>query len=253
MCTLILLHRCIPGWPLVVGSNRDEFFARPASPPALFTSDPERFVAPQDLQAGGTWMGVNARGLFVGITNRRPRAPPAADAPSRGWLVRGLLALPDVATVAETLERSDAPYAPFYVVASDGRTALRATRPPEGGAVQVETLAPGPHVVCNRDVVDPTSTKVSSLTVALSGIDWDVDLPVARDALGEVLRSHVHGAGSLDDACVHLPEYGTRCSAVVGIGPNRWHWWQAEGPPCQNKYQNYSRLLDSIQSQAPIS
>jgi hypothetical protein len=252
MCTLILVHRQVSGWPLVVGSNRDEFFARPASPPALFAEPTERFVAPQDLQAGGTWMGVNASGLFIGVTNRRPSSPPRADAPSRGWLVRDLLALPDVPAVAETLARSDARYAPFYVVASDGRDALRGTLATEGDAIQVVALPPGTHVICNRDIADPSSSKVRDLATALTPIDWDAGLPAVRDSLGEVLRSHVHGAGSLDDACVHLSEYGTRSSAIVGVGPHRWHWWHAEGPPCQNKYQNYSRLLDSIQSQAPI-
>src|SRR5262245_56483756 len=93
VCTLILLLRQVPGWPIVIGSNRDEHFARPAAPPALFASEGERFVAPQDLQAGGTWMGVNARGIFVGVTNRRSASEPPATVRSRGALVRELLTL----------------------------------------------------------------------------------------------------------------------------------------------------------------
>ena len=37
MCTLIVLDRLIPGFPVVAAANRDEFYARPASapPPAV--------------------------------------------------------------------------------------------------------------------------------------------------------------------------------------------------------------------------
>ena len=35
MCTLIALHRTVPGASLVVAANRDEFYDRPAEGPAL--------------------------------------------------------------------------------------------------------------------------------------------------------------------------------------------------------------------------
>ena len=248
MCTLILLQRQVPGFPIVVGSNRDEYFARPAAPPALFASEGERFVAPQDLQAGGAWMGINARGVFVGLTNRRSPAVAPPDVRSRGALVRELLALPDLDAIAGALARCDGRYRPFHLVASDGDAALLGTLRELGGAVHVEALPAGAHVVCNA----PDSSKVRDLQGQLRDIDWGAGLPAARTALAALLQSHERGAGSLEDACVHLPEYGTRSSAILGIG-SRWHWWQTEGPPCQSKYQNYSRLLDSIQSQAPLS
>jgi len=34
MCTLIALLRVVPGYPLVVTMNRDEFYERPSRPPA---------------------------------------------------------------------------------------------------------------------------------------------------------------------------------------------------------------------------
>ncbi len=248
MCTLILLQQRVEGWPLVVGSNRDEYFARPAAPPALFCSEREHFVAPQDLQAGGTWMGLNARGVFVGVTNRRGAEPVPPDVRSRGSLVRSLLGLPDPDAIAQALERCDGRYRPFHVVASDGRHALLGVLREPGAAVEITPLQPGAHVICNA----PDSAKVRDLQVQVENIDGASGLPGARTALTALLQSHPRGAGSLDDACVHLREYGTRSSAILGIGP-RWHWWQTEGPPCQSKYQNYSRLLDSIRSQAPIS
>ncbi len=74
MCTLIVLHRCVPDKPLVVAANRDEFLDRPAEEPALRSSKAGPIVAPLDLEAGGTWVGVNARGVFAGLTNLRSEA-----------------------------------------------------------------------------------------------------------------------------------------------------------------------------------
>jgi len=83
MCTLILVVPP-PGGVLQVAANRDEFLARPASPPE--PSADGRWLTPRDLQAGGTWLGVNAGGLFVGVTNRSA-GPRDSSRRSRGLLV----------------------------------------------------------------------------------------------------------------------------------------------------------------------
>jgi uncharacterized protein with NRDE domain len=93
MCTLIVLHRCIPGRPLVVAANRDEFLDRPAEGMALRTSRTGTILSPLDLEAGGTWVGLSQRGVFAGLTNLRPldeqlfregpfREGPSGDQPS---------------------------------------------------------------------------------------------------------------------------------------------------------------------------
>ena len=61
MCTLIVLHRCVPGRPLVVAANRDEFLARPAEDMAVREREGGQVLSPLDLEAGGTWVGLSAR------------------------------------------------------------------------------------------------------------------------------------------------------------------------------------------------
>jgi uncharacterized protein with NRDE domain len=80
MCVLALLL----GRELRVAANRDEFYGRPAAPPAEVEPG---ILAGRDLLAGGTWLGLNRRGLFVAVTNRRT---PVRTPESRS---RGLLAL----------------------------------------------------------------------------------------------------------------------------------------------------------------
>ena len=125
MCTLIVLDRIAPGIPLVVASNRDEHHSRPAAPPVRVDSEDSRpaFVAPQDLEAGGTWMGVNAEGLFCGLTNR-PIQGPRGSKRSRGLLVRDALRQACAADVERDMREGAAlGYNPFHLLAADGRSA----------------------------------------------------------------------------------------------------------------------------------
>ena len=61
MCTLIGLHRAVPGYDLVIGMNRDEDQLRPAEPPQLLPGPPP-LVAPRDARAGGTCCGATFTG-----------------------------------------------------------------------------------------------------------------------------------------------------------------------------------------------
>lgn len=81
MCVLAIFLE--PGG-LTVAANRDEALARPSAPPAEIEAG---IVAGRDLEAGGTWLGLNRHGLFVAVTNRNHPAR------SRGMISRGSLAL----------------------------------------------------------------------------------------------------------------------------------------------------------------
>ena len=107
MCTLILLDRVVPQIPVIVAANRDEYFARPAAPPTRFEASAGRpaFVAPHDLEAGGTWMGVNEHGVFVGLTNRPVDVKPTG-LRSRGLLVVDVLAAASAERAGAEFERA---------------------------------------------------------------------------------------------------------------------------------------------------
>ncbi|MFO1412098.1 MAG: NRDE family protein [Acinetobacter parvus] len=63
-----LLHGMFDDMPLCLISNRDEFYHRPSAPLHQWENCP--IVAGQDLQSGGTWMGVTA-GRWAIVTNFR--------------------------------------------------------------------------------------------------------------------------------------------------------------------------------------
>ena len=141
MCTLIVLHRCLPGRPLVVAANRDEFLARPAEDFAIRETASGRILSPMDLEAGGTWLGLNHRGVFAGLTNLRPASLSCASgaervegdvdadggqgevAPvllSRGEVVMAALEADSASAAARSLEDlAECSYNPFQLLIAD--------------------------------------------------------------------------------------------------------------------------------------
>ncbi|WP_217477515.1 NRDE family protein [Stutzerimonas stutzeri] len=70
MCLIVFAWRPSHALPLIVAANRDEFHARPSLPLAAWDEAPT-LVAGRDLQAGGTWLGVDTAGRFAALTNIR--------------------------------------------------------------------------------------------------------------------------------------------------------------------------------------
>ena len=252
MCTLIVLDRVVPGNPLVVASNRDEYLARAAAPPSRLGGTPGRpeFVAPQDLEAGGTWMGVNTHGVFVGLTNR-PTEVRDESLRSRGLLVQDALRGSSADRVAaETGRVKDGEYNPFNLLCADGKTTWMTCQRADG--IETRSLEPGVHVLCNRDLDDRTVPKIDRIHADLEDLDFSGPLRSVLDRLVAVLSDHGPAGRPTEGVCVHTPGYGTRSSALLALGDRRWRYWYADGPPCEAKYRNYTVLMDEIRHEGEM-
>ncbi len=239
MCTLALVVPP-PGGVLQVAANRDEFLARPAAPPE--PSADGRWLAPRDLQAGGTWLGLNAAGLFVGVTNRAagPRDPSRR---SRGLLVLDALESPDAASLHLRLGRLDpAAYNAFHLAYADGTLAGLSWS--DGTVLRQERLAPGLHVLTEQ-----------SLGAGDDGARRR--LVEERLAPGQVLALEgwlallsVHGPTPRAGTCVHADAvgYGTRSAFVLHRGPSvtesRCAWTEAR--PCTSPARDGTALLRAV-------
>src|SRR5262249_6939887 len=124
MCLLVLMYRVVEDAPLIVGANREELYSRGGEPPQLLVG-PGSAVGGRDPVSGGTWLGVNSRGVLVAVTNR-PKSQPPERPRSRGLLVRDLLGCPTAKIAAEAaareLDRGN--YAGCNVVCADADNVL---------------------------------------------------------------------------------------------------------------------------------
>lgn len=90
MCLIAFSYKQHPQYPLVFAANRDESYNRP-SRAARFWDENPNILAGKDLEAGGTWLGINKRGAFSAITNYRDPSISKENPPSRGKLVLDFL------------------------------------------------------------------------------------------------------------------------------------------------------------------
>jgi len=89
MCLLLIAVRTVPGRPLLLLGNRDEFRARASAAAAPWSED-ARIVGGRDLVAGGSWLALRTDGRHAAVTNVRTGLPATAPK-ARGWLVRDFM------------------------------------------------------------------------------------------------------------------------------------------------------------------
>jgi uncharacterized protein with NRDE domain len=258
VCTLTFAWQVFPDAPILVAANRDERRDRPSEPPSRTGTDPA-IVAPRDAEAGGTWIGYNDAGVFVGITNRWMAEPTPER--SRGRLVSDALGESDATAAARLVERAldEHDYAGFNLVVADRTTAVFFAW---DGRLRVRQLDPGVHVVVNSGaalggggvVVDDFSTTADSperveladqqaanaraiRTELTPEPGENADAWLARAA--SVLRDHAFGV------CIHENGFGTRSSSLIQLDGDGGHYRFAAGPPCETAYQS----VDADESQ----
>ena len=248
MCTLIALHRCVPGAPLVVAANRDEYADRPSRGPALRQLGRGVVVAPLDAQAGGTWLGVNPAGVFAAVTNRRAERPDPARR-SRGLLVLDALGAANAADAASAaLDLPPRAYNPFNLFVADAQRAYAITY---GDAPKCIELAPGPHVIGNADLDAAPPPKVARIAREAAQVASAPD-DALLERLAALCRSHAGDGTPTDSICVHAGSYGTRSSTLLRLAEaaSASALLYADGEPCRTAYRDFTPLLHQLASEA---
>jgi uncharacterized protein with NRDE domain len=241
MCTLVAIVRA--GGPLVVAANRDERLARPASGPRVWPG--ERFVAPRDEQAGGTWLGFTADGLFVGVTNRFG-APNDPARESRGVLVVEALRRRSATDVHASLAGlAPRRFNAFHLLYADARAAFVSWS--DGDVVHQAELAPGIHVVTERSLGGDDHGRTEHV---LADLRATASAP-APETLMAAMRRH-DDDDPVAGTCIHVPAfgYGTRSSAVLYLeqpfAKSRAYF--AEGSPRETPYVERPDLVAALVS-----
>ena len=90
MCLILFALHQHKDYPLIVIANRDEYYARPTQSAHWWPDAPDIFAG-RDLEASGTWMGVNKKGRFAAVTNVREPGSFGPARLSRGKLTRDFL------------------------------------------------------------------------------------------------------------------------------------------------------------------
>jgi uncharacterized protein with NRDE domain len=244
MCTLAIYFQTNAAFPVVVAANRDEFYERPARPPARLTDDPW-VVAGYDLRAGGTWLGVNSCNLVAGVLNRRSSTPPDPSRRSRGLLCLEALHERSARAARAFVQREvGSLYNPFnlLIAAPDAACVIGNI----SGAMVVTQLEPGLHLLTNLELNDPECPRIAKSYGLFEGAQGDLkenSVGPFLAGLRSILSDH---STPLDpraplppnNLCVHTERFGTCSSTVLmySARTQRFRMWHAAGPPCQTDY-----------------
>jgi uncharacterized protein with NRDE domain len=223
MCLILFAYKVVPGIPLIVAANRDEWFHRPTSP-AAFWPDQPHILAGRDLKAGGTWLGISTTGRFAALTNFRNPTDRRPDAPSRGALASDFLGGEDSAfDFVNTLARRADPYNGFCMLAGDTQGLYFFSNRGDG----VTAIEPGIHGLSNH-LLDTPWPKVFKGKAALGTLlerphvinDYldmmDDSVPVA-ERIELPSTENQDWESSLSSMRIMKGDYGTRCSTALRL------------------------------------
>ena len=238
MCIVAFAWHVLDDMPLCLISNRDEFYHRPSVPLHQWENCP--IVAGQDLQSGGTWMGVTASGRWAIVTNFRNGRDKNQYSTSRGHLIQDFLES-DLAPIrfAHMLEQKQQDYAGFNLFVGDREQAVYMSN--RGEAPQV--LANGVYVVSNGLMSEDWQKtrhlrkrftqeflpmlQQSTMTEAdLQYSVWDI-LEDERKIIPDLLPDtgiSVEMEELLSSTFIQSPIYGTRCSNFLRLTSEQWLW-----------------------------
>lgn len=233
MCLVALALGMSASFPLVLASNRDEYFDRATAPLDwwMATGCHRRVLGGRDLAAGGTWLGLEPGGRLALVTNVRNPARNDPRARSRGELVtRWLCGEGDFARFWSALDA--AAYNGFNLVAADLRGG-RWTWASNADGTEPQALAPGVHGLSNAGLDTPWP-KVARLKARLAAalqahergsadgladalFDALLDRTQADDAELPATGVPLALERQLSPAFIRTPDgrYGTRCSTLV--------------------------------------
>jgi len=265
MCFYCLLFQVVPDYPVVVAANRHEYLDRGQLAPRVVRPG---VLAGQDPRSGGTWLGVNRRGLAAGVTNLYRRVADAGQLTpdpavrSRGLLCLDLLSAYVGAGEAQAwVERELAThrYGDFNLAVADAHAASVLTH--LDGKLDMTPLPPGIHLIGNTQPDSDDDPKVARGRQLLraaglySGSNTDEEsriaptLPQAVAILQTICRDHGRREDRLDAICLHDARRGTLSSTILALHAldrRQSRYLFADGHPCVMSYQDVSTLIEGI-------
>lgn len=245
MSLLAIQYQFVPEAPILVAMNREESLERDSLPPAIQSGKP-RVLCGTDVQAGGTWLGVNQHGMLVAVCNRKWRGNTLA-VRSRGVLGRDLLRCASARDARDKAldELATGRYAPANYLCADRESAWVIHGGDEFEAVE---LTPGLSIIAGQDVNDTTDERAefARRLLTLQTLDSHVKfLAIASKVFAR--GPSLPGRPSI---ILRDSDFGTVSSTLISLGlrPRDAIFQYAPGAPDKTRYEDYSPLLRDILS-----
>ncbi|MFB2539740.1 MULTISPECIES: NRDE family protein [unclassified Acinetobacter] len=243
MCIVAISWQVMDELPLLLLSNRDEFYARPTQ--ALHYWAEDDIFAGKDLQQSGTWLGTTKNGRWAVITNFREIDK--KDYPtSRGDLVKNYLTSSlSPMQYAKQLQSIQQNYAGFNLIIGDQKQAVYLSNRGE----QPVALANGVYILSNgllssvwhksehlrkrlAQELLPVAQCMQHCPDELMSNIYPIAMDILQDnrQLADELLPDT-GVGyawekQLSSTFIATENYGTRCSNIIAINNKHLTWYE---------------------------
>ena len=224
MCLILFALQQYEEFPLIVIANRDEYYARPTQSAHWWPDTPGIFAG-RDLEARGTWMGVNKNGRFAAVTNVRQPGNLGPARLSRGKLTRDFLSSREPAeSFLNSIEPDSDDYGGFNLLVGDSPELFFYSNRDRG----IRHIPPGIYGISNGKFNEHwpklESGKKALKNALQQSIDGDklmqilTDNSQAQDGLLSKTEVPLDIERLLSSRFIRSTDYGTRASSVVRFG-----------------------------------
>lgn len=257
MCLVLLAYQHHPKYPLILLSNRDEFYARSTAPAGFWTENPD-ILAGRDLESQGTWLGITKTGRFAVITNYRDPSSIKENAKSRGELIRDFLSSNDGPRgYLEQVKPVRELYNGFNLLIGDTDSCWYYSKVTN----LVEEISSGIHGLSNHLLNTPWPKVVKGKKALESCLQNQNDIETERifELLADCERASIKelpdtGVSAerehlLSSIFIKSPDYGTRASTILTIDyDNHLCFRERTFNPGQNTWAEVAYKFDIIQT-----
>ncbi len=236
MCSIILIKNSNN---LIIATNRDELLDRPSEGHKIRKEGLLKNFSPQDSFKGGTWLGLNEKGLFVGITNRFTPSPNKS-LTSRGAITKKAL---EASSPSEALKKLSffkaKDFNPFHLLITN-RSETQILWNDGEKFTQFQML--------DQCFILTESSFGAGENKRLSFIKNQIETLSANDDCNPFKKLlSMKADPSFEGPLVHIPEknYGTRSSFVIKLTPEveSSEFYYSDVPPDQNKWIDFKEII----------
>lgn len=226
MCILFFAINQHPQYPVIICANRDEFHQRPTQMMHWWPNHDKHspILAGKDLQAGGTWLGLNQHKRFSALTNYRQPQLFDKQKRSRGDLVLQALAQNDN-KITTLLNKTADHYNGFNLVFGQLNNLICF----DSVTKKQQPLTTGFHSLCNGALDDIWPKMAQGQSQLAHAIGAAEDHPLNIDKLFALMQNsqqaEIHNLPNtgvpldweqlLSSIFIVSPQYGTRTTNII--------------------------------------
>lgn len=201
-----------------------------------------------DLEAGGSWLGINDHGVLAAVLNREGSLGPAAGKRSRGELVLEALDHADAKDAAGALaDLNPAAYRPFNLIIADPGAAYW-LRHGGDGEIRLHPIPPGLHMISSTEIDDPRHPRIAAYLPRFQAAATPDPELGNWHAWRQLLADRAAGDDGAPAAAMNLDlpnGFGTVCSSLIALplypgfeqAPT---WLHADGAPDTTQFEPVS-------------